>query len=69
MKGIDNRASTINNKKVVGSPPTAHRTSLVENIQVEREIIIDDEHSHHKLNLSSFFSLTLHSLGIIFGDM
>ncbi len=61
MKGI-------NENKVIGSPPTAHRTSLVENIQIEKEIL-DDEYSHHKPHCSTFFSLTLHSLGIIFGDM
>jgi hypothetical protein len=68
MKGIDNPSSTINERRVIGSPSTAHRTSLVENIQIEQQII-DDEHQHHKVTLSSFFSLTLHSLGIIFGDM
>jgi len=61
MKGIDR----INERKIIGSPPTAHRTSLVENIQIEKEIVDDDEETPH----SSFFSLTLHSLGIILGDM
>jgi hypothetical protein len=64
MKGIDNPSSRLNSsKRIIGSPPTGQRLSLVQNIQTENETI------HHKLTLSTFFSLTLHSLGIIFGDM
>jgi hypothetical protein len=46
------------------SPSTTHRTTLVQNIQIENQII-EDENSHS----SNFFSSTLHCLGIIFGDM
>ncbi len=56
-------ASRIDDKNK--SPLTTHRTILVENIQIENELIIEDEESHS----SNFFSSTLHSLGIIFGDM
>jgi hypothetical protein len=68
MKGIDNpSSSSINDqtKKILHSPLTGHRRSLVQNIQTENEI----EESHHPQTLSTFLSLTLHSLGIIFGDM
>lgn len=59
----------VNNRNpVIGSPLTGHRRSLVRNIQVETEHI-HAEHSHQKLTCSSFFSSTLHCLGIIFGDM
>lgn len=70
MEVVDRLQSReVNNRNpVIGSPLTGHRRSLVRNIQVETENI-RDEHSHKKLTCSSFFTSTLHCLGIIFGDM
>ena len=45
-------------------------SSLVEQIQIENEETLADETSHStKQTFSVFCSLTLHSLGIIYGDM
>ncbi len=68
MKGIVNPASEILENSIPGSPLSGHRTSLVENIQIPNETIHNEE-SHQKLTFKTFLSLTLHSLGIIFGDM
>lgn len=64
----------MNRESMIDYPPSPiiHRRSLVENIEIENELIDDEheyQHEHHKLTCSSFFSSTLHSLGIIFGDM
>jgi hypothetical protein len=68
MKGIVNPGSEIIENRIPGSPLSGHRTSLVENIQNSNETIHNEE-SHQKLTFKTFLSLTLHSLGIIFGDM
>lgn len=63
----------------IDSLSTNHRRSLVENVQLEnvdqqqqqaeaKEEDHGNEH-HQQLNCCSFFAVTLHSLGIIFGDM
>ena len=75
MQVIDNVESiTVDDHpdQVPGSPLTGHRRSLVRNIQVESTIVNDEHahtHAHEKLTCASFFSSTLHCLGIIFGDM
>ena len=52
------------------SPLGKHRTSLVDNIQIDNEENLSDDKSHQtKQTFSVFCSLTLHSLGIIYGDM
>ena len=64
----------------IDSLSTNHRRSLVENVQLEnvdqqqqqqaeaKEEDHGNEH-HQQLNCCSFLAVTLHSLGIIFGDM
>lgn len=51
-------------------PLKKHRQSLIENLQIENDENLSDDKSHQtKQTFSVFCSLTLHSLGIIYGDM
>lgn len=59
---LDSRPST--------RPLKKHRQSLIENLQIDNDDNLSDDKSHQtKQTFSVFCSLTLHSLGIIYGDM